>query len=393
MKSFLSSTLLAILISVSIHSQSVTTLYSSGQGINDAIILLQDGSIIGSDHEGNSIYKLFPDGSMETIATGINAPNGLIIDNEENIYIGAPKEDKIYKLSSDGTLSVHIANILNPNNLIWEHGTNNFIVASYVHSKIFRVTQEGAVDILFEDAPLDGPLGMTYDSNNILYIANFTDGKIFKVMNEQLEFFAEIPSADIGGLIAAIGFIKYIDGYIYATGFGKNKIYRITMDGTVSSFAGSGFPATNDGSALIANFYWPNGITCNETGDTLYISEYNSHAIRMITDFTTGIDDEQKLPANFTLLQNYPNPFNPSTTITYSLHSDSKISIDVYNSIGENVFTRNFINVKKGTHKFRWNGCSTEGSSVSSGIYFYRISGFDINGNRFSKSAKMMLMK
>ena len=42
-------------------------------------------------------------------------------------------------------------------------------------------------------------------------------------------------------------------------------------------------------------------------------------------------------PSDFLLERNYPNPFNPSTIIKFSLPVDSKVTIDLYNTLGEKV--------------------------------------------------------
>ncbi|MCP4413027.1 MAG: carboxypeptidase-like regulatory domain-containing protein, partial [Gammaproteobacteria bacterium] len=56
----------------------------------------------------------------------------------------------------------------------------------------------------------------------------------------------------------------------------------------------------------------------------------------------TNIDDELTngiLPEKFELLQNYPNPFNPETTIKYSIREKSKVSMTIFNNLGQKVRT------------------------------------------------------
>ncbi|KAA3597875.1 MAG: T9SS C-terminal target domain-containing protein [Calditrichaeota bacterium] len=90
----------------------------------------------------------------------------------------------------------------------------------------------------------------------------------------------------------------------------------------------------------------------------------------------------------FELKQNYPNPFNPSTTISYNLAKDSKVSLKIYNEIGE--FVKELTNGFRyeGSHNVIWDGTNNNGKSVSSGIYFYKIS-----AGTFTQTNKMILLK
>jgi hypothetical protein len=94
------------------------------------------------------------------------------------------------------------------------------------------------------------------------------------------------------------------------------------------------------------------------------------------------------LPTDFALEQNYPNPFNPSTSIQFSLPVDANVTIGVYNLMGEKVADVVSSDYSAGTHKVNF-----DASSLSSGIYFYRIDAATSNGNNFSSVKKMTLLK
>jgi len=83
------------------------------------------------------------------------------------------------------------------------------------------------------------------------------------------------------------------------------------------------------------------------------------------------------VPANFSLDQNYPNPFNPTTNISFALPSDSKVSLNIYNIMGQKVKTLVDGITKAGTHTVTWDGTNEQGESVASGIYFYKLSAGD----------------
>ncbi|MBK7632326.1 MAG: T9SS type A sorting domain-containing protein [Ignavibacteriales bacterium] len=94
------------------------------------------------------------------------------------------------------------------------------------------------------------------------------------------------------------------------------------------------------------------------------------------------------LPLDFVLEQNYPNPFNPSTTIAYAVAVKSDVTLEVYNLIGQKVSTLMQGNVEAGKHTAQFNA-----SSLSSGIYLYKLTAVGENGTKYSSSKKMTLLK
>lgn len=124
------------------------------------------------------------------------------------------------------------------------------------------------------------------------------------------------------------------------------------------------------------SFNGPRGVAFNAGGDTAYVASFNGSQIwqfaRMATTDVRTVDAE--VPAGFDLMQNYPNPFNPSTTITFRVASSERISLAIYNAIGQRV--RTLVMDKTyyaGTHSVQWDGTDDHGNPVSSGVYVYRL--------------------
>ena len=101
------------------------------------------------------------------------------------------------------------------------------------------------------------------------------------------------------------------------------------------------------------------------------------------------------IPTTFTLENNYPNPFNPSTTIMYGIASQSHVTVKIYSVLGQEIAT--LVNDVQGPSYYSvvWNGTSSKGNMVSSGVYFYRITAAPVDGKSqpFSQVKKMLLMK
>jgi hypothetical protein len=94
------------------------------------------------------------------------------------------------------------------------------------------------------------------------------------------------------------------------------------------------------------------------------------------------------LPTEFALSQNVPNPFNPTTIVQYALPKDAQVNIAVYNVLGQHVKTLVNDMQRAGMQTVTWDGTDNSGSSVASGVYFYKIRAGD-----FSDTKKMVLLK
>ncbi|MGC8594051.1 MAG: alpha-amylase family glycosyl hydrolase, partial [Candidatus Kryptoniota bacterium] len=119
-------------------------------------------------------------------------------------------------------------------------------------------------------------------------------------------------------------------------------------------------------------------------GSAVYI--LSDSLIRLSIPVITSINDRissGSVPQKFALMQNYPNPFNPSTTIKYSVPTNSFVRLEVFNSLGQLV--RTLINEEQnaGTYQVIF-----DGKDLASGVYFYRL----LAGG-FSMTRKMVLTK
>jgi len=97
----------------------------------------------------------------------------------------------------------------------------------------------------------------------------------------------------------------------------------------------------------------------------------------------TLVIDRPSLPQVFTLQQNYPNPFNPSTKIAFSIPSQAKVELVVYNLLGQKVATLVNESLNAGGHEVTF-----DASHLASGMYLYRIT-----AGQFTSVKKMLLLK
>jgi endoglucanase Acf2 len=108
-----------------------------------------------------------------------------------------------------------------------------------------------------------------------------------------------------------------------------------------------------------------------------------------VTAGTAGIEDHAMVPVEFSLDQNYPNPFNPSTSIRYAVPVESHVSIDIFNTLGQNIFSLVNQYNTAGWHTVQWM------PFTASGLYFYTMTAVSTAepDRRFTQSKKMVFIK
>jgi hypothetical protein len=104
----------------------------------------------------------------------------------------------------------------------------------------------------------------------------------------------------------------------------------------------------------------------------------------------TGIQPNDQLPQQFVLYQAYPNPFNPMTTIRFDLPSAAKVSLKVFNVLGQEVVTLADDVRQAGSQRIYFNA-----AGLASGMYFYRLEAAPLGGDGIRQVAtkKILLIK
>jgi hypothetical protein len=151
-----------------------------------------------------------------------------------------------------------------------------------------------------------------------------------------------------------------------------------------------------------ADFQWENayyyGELWNNKGGRIFVQSYancfpaqwtqrvDSHwsymgALSTVHDNNITVD-------KFALKGNYPNPFNPTTKIRFTNDRSSNVKVTVYALTGEKVATIMNKQVNAGAYDVSWNGKSSKGTVVPTGMYLYDI---ESDGRRLQ--GKMLFLK
>ncbi len=94
-------------------------------------------------------------------------------------------------------------------------------------------------------------------------------------------------------------------------------------------------------------------------------------------------ENDHEIPASFELGQNYPNPFNPSTSISFAVPHASRVTITVFNLLGNEVATLVDQTFAAGRYQASWHA-----KGMESGVYFYRM-----QAEGFVKIRKLLLVQ
>ncbi len=141
-------------------------------------------------------------------------------------------------------------------------------------------------------------------------------------------------------------------------GFGNNHIENIDDSQTTATIA-------SDWGSINPKFYsaW----------------DFTNHRPKTATD----VEDNWSVPMMYELSQNYPNPFNPSTTIQFTIPTQSIVTMKIFNILGQEVMTILNEKMDAGKHSVRF-----DASMLTSGVYLYQVS-----AGKFIETKKMVLLK
>ncbi len=258
--------------------------------------------------------------------------------------------------------------------LKWQLGAGDTL---WLHVSIPEVS--GTVHLHAED-PFGGAFVSAdqYDGTSNWY---YVDNSALTQLNITLSYTAPIP-VELTSFTASVSGEQIRLDWETATET-NNKGFDILRSNDNNRFEKIGFV---DGNGTSSEPHSYNFVDYNAKTGTYY------YRLKQIdfdgSESYSDIIEVDFMPAEFSLGQNYPNPFNPSTKIKFALPVDSKVTLSVYNIVGQNVATLVNETISAGLHEAGFNA-----SDLSSGVYFYVLNAEGTDGRKFSETKKLMLMK
>jgi sugar lactone lactonase YvrE len=307
--------------------------YSLDDGIAAIDAVVSYPTDVAFDHNGNlyisdqychCVRKVSPQGIISTAAgikaggngryggdggpassAFLNEPSGLAFDSFENLYIADRINGRIRKVNTAGVIST-FALVPNPR-FIAIDTSNNLYVTSGNPSLIHKITPAGAVSTFAGGGSIDGgdggPAtsvrifadGLRLDTQGNLYIVEV--GGIRKVTpagiistvagNGMVGFGGDNGPALAATLYtgAGSGFFPGIafdsTGGLYFSDSVNNRVRRISVGGTITTFAGGGGGLGDGGLALNADLNSPYDVALDFAGN-LYIADTQNARVRKV---------------------------------------------------------------------------------------------------------------
>ncbi len=164
----------------------------------------------------------------------------------------------------------------------------------------------------------------------------------------------------------------------------NNRGFEVQRSVVGSEFATIAFVEGHGTTTQVQNYSYNDNSLSNGT----YTYRLKQVDLNGAFEYSSAVEVDVNAPSVFALAQNYPNPFNPSTTINFSLAVDSRVTLKIFDILGQEV--ANLINgdIAAGSHTINFNA-----SGLNSGIYFYQIDAAGLDGSNFSSVKKMTLTK
>ena len=281
-----------------------------------------------------------------------------LLGTTSSIYTGIARDIEIIKIDSSG-------------NQVWENYISGY------------------------EASDDYPMDIIVDKNDAVYIT----GSIaeFSPPNIVLNLFATVKFSENGdslwskilgqmGNYPGFGVVLNIDAnndlYV-AGGISNERFVGGVYDMMILKYNPNGDTIWT----IRRNIYnidnTPVDMLLNASNDfTIILTGIQRYVTIRYSDNIVDVDDDISVN-KFDLQQNYPNPFNPGTTIGYSIPEASNVKIEIYDVLGNKIQTLVDDNKSAGNYSVNFNG-----SELSSGIYFYRLS-----AGQFIQTKKMILLK
>ena len=345
------------------------------------------GNIIFADLDNDRIRKISTDGIIITIAgkgtTGFSGDNGpataaelntpfaVAIDGTGNIYFTDDYNNRIRKINTSGIISTiagtgtgaysgdngpaTAAEIYSPHGIAID-ATGNLYFADLGNKCVRKISTSGIITTIAGQgssgmgdggpataAEFTDPYGIAFDNSGNLYVSEYYGERIRKINAAGIittvagtgfaGFAGDNGPATDAKLKAPSGIALDGNGNLFICDLYNNRIRKVSVEGTITTIAGSGSGAYSGdgGPAINAELNAPIGIAIYK--NNTYISEFYSSHVRRIqsTVFVKNITKQ------FAEMEIYPNPSSGRFMVHIVCDRQEQVSLYIMDMAGRRV--------------------------------------------------------
>lgn len=316
----------------------------------------------------NSLLQRSQAGVVTTFVTGTSSPHGMAVYNG-NIYVACGGSVRGYKLS-DASLILNVnlgGTFLNGMDV---DANGILYIADFSAKRIYKLNTVTQAFWIYIANTVTTPNGVCYDGprNRVLF-CNWGSNAPVKAIN----------LADSSVTTVATTTYSNCDGIkmdrndnVYISTWGAGGVIKFDVNFSAP-------PAL-----VITGLSSPADIFVNKKSDTLVSPNGGNSTVTFhYLNNPTNVSNSNITVKDFNLYQNYPNPFNPATSISFNLNKQGFVNLSVYDINGKKV--SELLNEKMNAG---FQSVSFNAVNLSSGIYTYQL-----NVDGVSVSKNMVLIK
>ncbi|HEY0379081.1 MAG TPA: SMP-30/gluconolactonase/LRE family protein [Pyrinomonadaceae bacterium] len=221
-----------------------------------------DGSVFVTDGEANRIWRIAADGTAAGVAENLNTPSAIALAPDGTIVVADTGSHTVKRIDPRGGQVTLVA------------GTEN---------------TSGYADGSNTEARFNGPVGVAVSPDGTIFVADTyndrvraidTAGRVRTLAGGNEPGYRDAPSGADARFDTPCGIILDTDGALVVADTGNHRLRRVTLEGAVTTIAGTGEAGEADGRPEAATFNEPTGVTI-DAGGSLYVADAGGAAVRV----------------------------------------------------------------------------------------------------------------
>jgi sugar lactone lactonase YvrE len=275
---------LMYLFSTTCFSEVYVETYARVNG-GDGLEFDPTGNLYSANYATGHIRKITHDKNISDIIGASNlGPAGMKFDANGNMFVAMHNANTIQKIQTNGTRTDYATGLQGPIGLDWDSQENLYVANFYGNPTISKILPGGIRTAFVNITGVTSASSVAVDDDDNVYLVRYNSGDIIKVTpSGEVSVFASTGAS-------GFGFIVYGNGRFYLS---ENDIHRVVvmnLQGEWEVYAGSGTSGNGNGPAASASFDRPNGVAISNDGRSVLIAEQAQLSLRRIFEADPTID-------------------------------------------------------------------------------------------------------